>query len=158
MEEVQSLGELLTTVGIPALFCLIFMYACFKLIPDWIKVWRETKETERKRADEDQKSMQEYYSQRNKSYEQQMDIMNKQAEQQNQLIGQATQVIARSNEVIAANTEVVKQNSAMHEKVLGGLSANLEATQGIAASLHDQGKLNDKIYNNLTRLLERTSI
>lgn len=155
MEEIQSFGEIVTSIGIPALFCLLFAYALFKLTPKWLKVWEESKTAERKRADESQKSMQVYYDERNKTYQQQMEIMNRQAEQQNQLIGQATHVIARSNEVIAGNTEAMKQNSQMHQKVLDALSSDLEATREVASVLREHDKRSEKIFTTALRISDK---
>ncbi|MDL2288767.1 hypothetical protein LJC32_05255 [Oscillospiraceae bacterium OttesenSCG-928-F05] len=155
MEDIQSFSELVSSIGVPVLFCLLFAYALFKLGPEWLKVWKESKAAERNRADEEQKSMQEYYNQRNKSYEQQMEIMNTQANQQNQLIGQATQVIARSNEVIAGNTEAMKQNSQMHQKVQDALSSDLEATREVATILREHDKRSEKIYTTALRISDK---
>lgn len=146
MQELTTLETLVTKLGIPVLVCLVIIYGAVKLVPTWIETWKQSKEADRKRLDQEWKSQQAYYDDRNKSYQQQLEVMNSQAEHQNNLIGQATQVIARSNEVIAANTEAMKQTTRMHQKVIESLERDMEATREIATLIKDHDKRAEKIY------------
>lgn len=159
MEEINSIAEVVQSIGIPALFFLLFAYMILKLIPEWVKVWKTNKEAETKRSDQAAADMQAYYDERNKSYTAQMDLMNKLSEAQNQLIGQATQVIARSNIVIENNTEAIKLNSLTHDKVISALDSDLAATKEITRSLMEHDQRSQKIYTTMLRMSDRiTSI
>ncbi len=155
MNEITSMGEIVQSIGIPALFFLLFAYALLKLIPEWLKVWKDHKAAEISRENEAAKEMQKYYDERNKSYTAQLDIMNRQSEQQNQLIGQATQVIARSNAVIEANTKAIEKNGEIHDKVIAALQTDLDATREVARSLQAHDERQQKIYTTALRISDK---
>ena len=134
-----SLATLIKDIGIPSLFFAIVLWICFKTVPDIVKFKRES-----------DIKQQEYYSQRQKTYDSQMQILIKVAEQGNQ-------VITRSNYIIEQNTEAIKQNTAMHTKVIDALGWDLKALESLSADLKAHDNQSQKIYHDVSRILDRTN-
>ena len=132
MTEFKAILELAKEVGLPFLFIGLVAFLCIKYIPKFIDAWQKHNEEQ-----------QIYYRNRQKQYDDQMQVIIKVAEQGNQ-------IIARSNAIIEQNTEAIKQNTAMHDKVIGALSRDLEVLKKLEIRMETAG-------TGIEKLLDRSS-
>ena len=137
MSEISAVAQIVKEIGIPALFFIVLIYLCFKIVPNLVNMWQKNQQEQRV-----------HYNNRQEQYDEQMNVIIKVAEQGNQ-------VIARSNELIALNTEAIKSNTTIHEKVSSALSRDLKALQGLTEDIKSHDKRAENIAVDIAKIAAR---
>ena len=137
MGEVATWADVVSAIGIPALFFLVVIFLALKLIPDIVKARQEAA-----------KDQQAYYAKRQEQYDEQMTVVIRGSERGNIALEQVTDGLRQSTDALRANTEI-------HAKTIEVLTRNTEELKSLRADVHANDARTEKIQHDVGRLLER---
>ena len=129
MGEVATWADVVSAIGIPALFFLVVIFLAFKLIPDIVKARQEAA-----------KEQQAYYAKRQEQYDEQMTVVIRGSERGNIALEQATEVIRKNTEVQTKVIEVLTRNTDEQKALRTDIDARTEKIQHDVGRLLERGK------------------